>query len=211
MEEQVNKEAGISPDHPFSTENTLPGLINSLTSRISELEIAEAPAVAITQLADVSPSGAVSVDFTSIPDTGGDLFIEGFLAPVGDGDDLWLRFNNVTSSDYKYAINAHDSGGTGNNVNSNNANRINITSTGIGNASDEGVSFSIRIPSFSRLFAGEHRNTHWISSGQKSNARLIQGAGGGLLELNVVINRITLFFSGGNIAVGRVRLYSIGL
>ncbi len=166
-----------------------------------------------SEIADASPSAVASVTVTSIPGTGGDLHIVGFLLPVTDGVNLELILNNRTAAgNYDYAVTGVGSDGVLSSNGSLSATEItmNPTARPIGNVSTEGIAFHIEIPNYAESIASEYKHTILNMSYWEDDPRMMGATGGGNLAFSEAITEVGLSFSSGNISSGHIRAYLVG-
>ena len=149
---------------------------------------------------------------TGIPATGGDLVITGYLLPATDSVTLYLRLNNYSgATDYEVAGSAISTAAAEVLFGSTGGAQIAINAgNNIGNVATEGISFHVTIPNYGQLVAAEFVYGQWLAAFRDPSSITFSVRGGFSLDKAEAINRVTLLFSSGNIASGRVRIYTTG-
>ena len=172
------------------------------------------PQLGMFKLLDTTISSAVSefdISSTNINSTFDDYFCIFNLRAAGDNEDLAFRVfvGGViqTGNIYGYEIAALSSS-TYEGSNANNLGKFNVTN--IGNATGENISghfYMHNVNSTTHPFNMMGQSTQYNTSGLPNSNHFSNH----LIPANVanVVNGIRFFFTGGNIAAGRVKLFGI--
>lgn len=146
------------------------------------------------------------------------LKLIGWLQPVADDVELWVRVSDdggssyeADASDYAYWWDARDGGGSTQTKNSAGDVKIAIgssnASNSVGNASNERIQFEITLnnPNSAAFYKLFDIKASYIGAG----GTLIAGQGGGASLAAAAVNGLQLLFESGNIALGDVTLYGL--
>jgi hypothetical protein len=212
-------EQGSDPSTPGATHQLLYAksgglyVINSAAAVTGPFG-AGASAGALVLLEQHTASTSATLDFTTaISATYDEYLLEGVtLAPVTNGDALWLRVGTGGGptydggSNYYPALTGYASDTTTSAVAANPGTAIIIAKAVSNGAAYGHCSFSFRITAPG---SGSLNKMAWGTSVCHSGTAVVPAIGGGLWASTTAITALRIMFSSGNIASGTVRVYGI--
>ena len=144
-----------------------------------------------------------SVSISSIPATYKELtvFVENFI-PSSNGQDLRMRFDSDTGSNYlsAIAINTSASKTTGTSI---------IIGDGISNTAATTGAIAVRIPNYSNAVAPKLALSHYATTSSGNTANWNLGLSLGIWNNISAIDSITFFVSSGTLTSGTVYVYGV--